>query len=165
MHLSIEGAAHYAPLDCTVSATHSIYADGLKKALVALGWTAANGWPLSGDRTNKDWQIPYYWVVPEERFTHGWTKAQVSSAPKTTTDTDIQPNARDASTLGESIQQGGSSHTTPTATKQNGAESVIFANLSEKVLRIPRAVAISRLQAVLDKQGVKHPLEYVASYK
>ncbi len=70
-------SGHHAPLDSTVSPSHGVHVTGLHAAVQALGWTAADGWPLppGSDRSNRDLQIEYFWTVPEELFS-SWSKEQ-----------------------------------------------------------------------------------------
>lgn len=73
-----EHAAHHWPLDCTVSASHGLHAQGLAHAVKALGWTPEGGWPrkTGPGNQNRAPRIKYYWAVPEDRFNRGWSEPQ-----------------------------------------------------------------------------------------
>jgi len=73
-----EAAGHHVPLDATVADRHGVHAGGLAKAVSALGWTPAGGWPPktpAGNATGLR-EIKYYWFVPQDQFEQGWVTAQ-----------------------------------------------------------------------------------------
>jgi len=83
-----EKAGHHWPLDCTVSATHGLHAQGLAEAVFALGWTPKKGWPKNAVSSKKrmEMHIKYFWAVPEDRFHSGWTKRQAAKKGSNTSD-------------------------------------------------------------------------------
>jgi hypothetical protein len=76
---------HHVPIECTVAGTHGIHAGGLFSVVKALGWTLEGGWPApagaapspspspspSSSPAFPDKVIPYYFVVPEDKFDAG----------------------------------------------------------------------------------------------